>query len=154
MSRPANREEAKRWLAQGSYDLKAADWNLKGGFFNTACFLAQQGAEKAVKSLLYYNRISRKKMLSHSVVELLSLIQDTLPGAAELLDEARELDLHYIPSRYPNGLPGGLPHTFYSEKTASRALEAGKAIIALIEDYYRQQGFEWSRMAAAQSPEK
>jgi len=25
----------------------------------------------------------------------------------------RRLDLHYISSRYPNGLPAGYPHAFY-----------------------------------------
>ena len=46
--------EARRWLQQALYDLKAARWNIQGGFHDTACFLAQQAGEKALKSLLYY----------------------------------------------------------------------------------------------------
>lgn len=48
------KDEAHRWFQQASYDLKAVEWNLQGGFYDTACFLAQQAAEKALKSLLYY----------------------------------------------------------------------------------------------------
>jgi HEPN domain-containing protein len=46
-----SKEEARRWFLQAHYDLEAARWNLKGGFYNTVCFLAQQGAEKALKNL-------------------------------------------------------------------------------------------------------
>lgn len=49
----------------------------------------------------------------------------------------RELDLHYIPSRYPNGLPSGYPHQFYDEETAQRALKAAEKIFAIVEDHYK-----------------
>ena len=44
-------EEASRWFQQALYDLKAASWNLEGGFHNTVSFLAQQSGEKALKAL-------------------------------------------------------------------------------------------------------
>ena len=46
--------EARRWFQQAYYDLEATRWNIQGGFFDTACFLAQQASEKALKALLYY----------------------------------------------------------------------------------------------------
>jgi len=54
----------------------------------------------------------------------------------ELLDDARSLDLHYIPSRYPNGLPSGFPHTFYSETIARAAIAAGNRILSAVKDFY------------------
>lgn len=129
-------------MLQATFDLKAAEWNFEGGFFNTVCFLAQQGAEKALKSVLYYGGVSRKKLLTHSTVELLSDAGRIIPLLTELLDDARELDLHYIPSRYPNGLPGGFPHAFYGRKTASDALEHAGKIVHAILDFYGEQGFE------------
>jgi len=57
-----------------------------------------------------------------------------------LLENARELDLHYIPSRYPNGLPSGYPHQFYSQIMAEQALRAAETISTTIEVYYRVQG--------------
>jgi len=47
------RTEAARWYRQASFDLKAARWNREGGFHDTACFLAQQAAGKALESLFY-----------------------------------------------------------------------------------------------------
>ncbi len=136
------KEEAKRWISQAVYDLKGAEWNLKGGFFNTVCFLGQQGVEKGLKSLLYYTGVSRKKMLTHSIVELISEAKRIIPTLGEMLNEARELDLHYIPSRYPNGLPGGYPHKFYGEETGRKALEGAQKILQTILAYYHQQNFQ------------
>jgi HEPN domain-containing protein len=48
------RAEARRWFQQACYDLQAVRWNMQGGFYDTACLVAQQAAEKALKSLLYY----------------------------------------------------------------------------------------------------
>ena len=143
MGKLVRKEEAKRWMSQATYDLKGAEWNLQGRFFNTVCFLAQQGSEKALKSLLYYAGTSRRKLISHSTVELLSEARRTIPSIGDLINAARELDLHYIPSRYPNGLPGGFPHVFYGEEAAKKALECSRRIIHTILDYYEEQQFEW-----------
>ena len=62
--------EARRWFQQALYDLKATRWNIDGGFHNTACFLAQQAGEKALKSLLYYLGARRPALLTHSLVEM------------------------------------------------------------------------------------
>ena len=97
--------ETKRWYQQASYDLKAVSWNIEGGFYDTACFLAQQASGKALKSLLYYLDARRAALLTHSLVEMIQEGKKTVSSLDDILDEARELDLHYIPSRYPNGLP-------------------------------------------------
>jgi len=48
----SKKEEAKRWFLQALRDLDDAKFNLSGGRFNVVCFLAQQAAEKALKSYL------------------------------------------------------------------------------------------------------
>jgi HEPN domain-containing protein len=42
------KSEARRWFQQAFYDLEAARWNMQGGFYDTACFLAQQAGERAL----------------------------------------------------------------------------------------------------------
>jgi HEPN domain-containing protein len=37
-------------------------------------------------------------------------------------DACRRLDQLYIPTRYPNGLPDGVPHEFYDRTLADHAL--------------------------------
>ena len=133
------KSEAKRWFQQASYDLKAVRWNIQGGFYDTACFLAQQAGEKALKSILYYQGARRTALLTHSLLEMTQEAVKKLSSVGSLFGEARELDLHYIPSRYPNGLPSGYPHQFYGEETAQQALKAAEKIFAAIKDYYGAQ---------------
>lgn len=132
--------EAKRWFLQASYDLKAVRWNIQGGFYDTACFLAQQASEKVMKSLLYHLGARRTVLVTHSLVVMVQEGGKRVSALEALLDEARELDLHYIPSRYPNGLPSGYPHQFYGKGMAERALTAAEKIFAAVQDYYRAQG--------------
>jgi HEPN domain-containing protein len=128
--------EARRWFQQAYYDLKATRWNIEGGFYDTACFLAQQAAEKALKSILYFLGSRRKALMTHSAVDMVREAGKKINPMLNLLDEARELDLHYIPSRYPNGIPSGYPHQFYGRKNADRALTSAEKIFDEIKDYY------------------
>ena len=132
--------EAHRWFQQASYDLKATRWNIQGGFYDTACFLAQQSGEKALKSPLYYQGARRAALLTHSLVEMVREAGKKTGQMKDLLDQARELDLHYIPSRYPNGIPSGYPHQFYAEKVADQALIAAEKIFLTIRDYFQAAG--------------
>ena len=144
MAKAQRTEEAQRWFLQATHDLRAASWNLQGGFHDTACFLAQQGAEKALKSLHYFLGTSRRTLLTHSVVVLLRKAVPHLPALAERIESGRELDLHYIPSRYPNGLPSGYPHQFYGRETAEKAVAAGESIVTQVEEFYAARGVRWA----------
>jgi len=56
------------WLRQAERDLEEAEYAKRGGYYELACFLSQQAAEKAAKALLQYLGIERR---SHSVLHLL-----------------------------------------------------------------------------------
>ena len=131
-----NLTEAQRWHQQASYDLAAARWNFQGEFFNTSCFLAQQAAAKALKSILYYLGARRPALLTHSVATMIKRLAGEVPGLAETLELGRLLDLHYIPARYPNGLPDGVPYLFYGRETAAQALDAAAKILTMIDAWY------------------
>ena len=46
-----------------------------------------------------------------------------------LLEFAKILDKHYIPTRYPNGFDSGIPGDYYTENEAQEAIRnAGKII--------------------------
>ncbi len=132
--------EARRWFQQAFYDLEAARWNRQGKFHSTASFLAQQAGEKALKSLLYYLGARRTALLSHSLVEMIQEVETQAGSLKGLLPEARRLDLHYIPARYPNGLPSGYPHQFYGEELAAEAVTAAEAIFEAVRQHYELQG--------------
>lgn len=125
-----NREEGLRWLDQAQADLKTARDCLKDGNFYASAFFAQQAAEKAVKGYLY--SLGFRAMVTHSVVELLEEAGKRQKGLLAYLDQAKELDRHYIGSRYPNFYPAGAPYKYYTQEMANRCLSYAELILAAV----------------------
>ncbi len=119
--------EARRWLQAAREDLAAARHLASGGFHAPACFHSQQAAEKAIKAL-HYSRGARA-VLGHSVRGLIERLEPREGTLAGLLDAARELDLLYVPARYPNGLDQGTPAEAFGEAQSGRASELAAAIV-------------------------
>jgi HEPN domain-containing protein len=80
--------------------------------------------------------------LTHSLVEMIETAKKQVNALAGLSDEARQLDLHYIPSRYPNGLPSGYPHRFYDKAMAEQGVAAAGRILEAVRAHYQAQGGE------------
>ena len=119
-------EECRRWFTQALRDFKASKDSLDDGNYEWSCFQAQQAAEKAVKALLYaHGRIA----WGHSIVELLNTLRNVEDVSEELYVCGRELDRHYIPSRYPNAFESGYPGLYYDRTTAERCITCSKNII-------------------------
>jgi len=119
-------EEGRRWLLQAERDLDDAEFSLSGERYNLACFLAQQASEKALKAFLYAK--GEERVFGHSVAELLKRAMEH-DGSFEDCKSASVLDKYYIPTRYPNGLPGGVPYEAFDEVDAKRAIELAKSVI-------------------------
>jgi len=51
---------------------------------------------------------------THSIDELLDMAKE-FDGDFEKVRAAKKLDSYYLPTRYPNGLPGGIPAKFYDD---------------------------------------
>jgi HEPN domain-containing protein len=122
--------EYLRWKKQAAADMDDARYNLEGGRYNLVCFLAQQAAEKALKAFLY--RQGHQVVWGHSVAELIDDASAADPGFKALKLKAAFLDRLYIPTRYPNGLPGGIPSESFTEKDAEEALQAAGEIIEYV----------------------
>ncbi|WP_235603323.1 HEPN domain-containing protein [Thermoanaerobacter sp. YS13] len=48
--------------------------------------------------------------------------------------EGGSLDKYYIPTRYPNGLPGGIPSEAFIEEDAISAINKATKIIKFVEE--------------------
>jgi HEPN domain-containing protein len=93
------RGEAFRWLSEALWDYETALILHREKRYNAAAFYSHQAAEKAAEALLYH---VNETPWGHSVrihLERYFERQNQRPPE-DLLSLARELDRHYIPSRY------------------------------------------------------
>jgi len=97
-------ERSKDWTDEAEGDLEHAKSDLKGKYYNWACFSAQQAAEKAVKAV--FQRMGAEAW-DHSVADLLVELSKKHRISEEFMNRALELDKAYIPTRYPNAHPTG-----------------------------------------------
>ena len=68
-------------------------------------------------------------MIGHSVVALLDQLITEHPALAALREVAQQLDQYYIPTRYPNGLPDGIPADVFTRAQAEGAVAGTQRII-------------------------
>jgi len=119
--------EARRWLKAAKDDLACARHLAGAGFHAPACFHAQQAAEKAIKAVHY--RKGARVVIGHSVRALVESLDPREPVLDALLDAARDLDLLYLPTRYPNGLETGTPAEAFSQRQSEAALGLADRIV-------------------------
>jgi HEPN domain-containing protein len=119
--------EARRWLDQARSDLAFAELGVREGYPAQACFMCQQAGEKAFKALRYL--AGERLVIGHSMVELLGALLPRHGELADLQEAARRLDQYYVPTRYPNGLPGGVPAEMFSRAQATEAVALARQIV-------------------------
>jgi HEPN domain-containing protein len=128
--KPDSGHEALRWFKQSERDLDDAKFLASGNRFNSCCFLAQQAAEKAIKAFLYLQ--GTEFVWGHSVVELCDDASHFDSRFSLLKKPAASLDKYYIPTRYPDGLPGGLPADAFQKEDSEMAIDKAIKIIECV----------------------
>ncbi|MBD3227083.1 MAG: HEPN domain-containing protein [Candidatus Lokiarchaeota archaeon] len=122
---------ADDWLKQAKKDLKHAKESMKIEHFEWAVLAAQQSAEKAIKALYYE---LGGDPWGHSLLKFLKELPSKFEVEQELIKAAKNLDKHYITSRYPNGFASGAPEDYYIKQDAEEAIENGKKILEFCEN--------------------
>jgi HEPN domain-containing protein len=132
MKRPS-KEEALRWFTQAKDEFIDANELRKRNRFYLALFHFQQAAEKALKAYLYQEVKSIEVFFTYSINDLLSMVFE-IDTEFKNVSSSKKLDQYYIPTRYPNGLPGGIPSRYFDDpKEAEEAMLLAKNIIDLVE---------------------
>ncbi len=106
------------WFKQALNEYKWGQVTFDAGFYAQACFIAQQVAEKSLKAIAYFRKATSVK--SHSVSNLCTELNIN----GDLQEFARNLDLYYISTRYPDALPDhAVPAESFSKSQAAQALK-------------------------------
>lgn len=100
------------------------------GDYGWACFAAHQAGEAAAKAL--HMRLGQIAW-GHSVAQLLVELPGPAQPPAALLDRAKVLDRHYIPTRYPDAHPAGSAFENYTKGDANQALESAEEVLTYCE---------------------
>lgn len=122
--------EGLRWLDQARADLKWAERLAEDGGYHLACFLAQQIVEKALKAFLYAR--GEEVVLGHSVERLCVSAARYDAALAERAKRWTHLDGYYITTRYPNGLPAGIPADVFTRDAAAGAVEIARESVEFV----------------------
>ena len=120
-------KDGRRWLSQAENDLGAARLMADGGFHAQACFMSHQVAEKALKALAYYR--GDRYVTGHSLLELLHEIISTYPDMSQFESLMGTLNQFYVPTRYPDALPGGTPFETYNQRQAQESVDDASRLV-------------------------
>jgi HEPN domain-containing protein len=114
------------WWEQALRDLQHARHSLASGDHEWSAFACQQAAEKALKAVVLSHS---GEPWGHSLTNLVEALPPAATAPAHVLDAAKRLDKHYIPSRYPNGFDAGFPGRLYTKGEAEGAIaDAGEIV--------------------------
>jgi HEPN domain-containing protein len=119
-------ERSHDWFRQAEADLRHARNARDSQDYEWSAFASQQAAEKAIKAL--FQRL-HKEAWGHVLSALLAQLSGEAKPDADLIDRAKALDKHYIPTRYPNGFERGAPVDFYTRNEAEEAIKNAEAIL-------------------------
>jgi len=134
----AHDSEAARWRAQAAYDLDDARFSAANGRHALACFLSQQSAEKAVAAFLFSK--GADSVWGHALADLCEDAIALDPSFDLIKSVAILLDKYYSTTRYPTGLPGGVPHDAFDATDADRALEIAQDVLDFVDARFEKDG--------------
>ena len=120
----------EQWLARAEDDLSFAQLGLREKYFSQVCFLSQQVVEKAFKAFLLAK--GRPYPRLHKVIELANLCFELEKDLDPLKNDLKLLDEFYIPTRYPDAVPGGLPSGIPEFADAETALQTATRVLELV----------------------
>jgi len=119
-----------------SEDLQAAEVLLKARIFNQVLFHSQQCVEKSLKALILFEGKNPPK--THQLSSLMLLISGV--SFEDFREGYEVLDQIYMPSCYPDALPGTLPDGLPNQKQATEALETAREIFKVVQNILSTAG--------------
>lgn len=122
----------ERWLTQAAHDLADATFLASASRHALACFLCQQGAEKAVTAYLLAQGVDQ--VWGHALADLCEDAMAFDPSFDFIKSVAGLLDKYHLATRYPSALPGGVPAEAFDAHDSARALEIAAEVQQFVRD--------------------
>ncbi|WP_369573368.1 HEPN domain-containing protein [Acidithiobacillus sp. IBUN Pt1247-S3] len=130
-------EKARQWFDVSFSDLRAAVAMRDAGIYNSACFMAQQAVEKAMKGTLIATGIDPAR--THSIELLSKQLGEGNESLSALSPE--RLDRHYIAPRSPEALTEGSSISkSYKIEDADDAIRVAHGVVYLLGDWAEELG--------------
>ena len=124
--------DAQRWLKQADYDLADAAFVAGAGRHALACFLCHQAAEKSVTAYLLAR--GAEQVWGHALADLCEDAMALDPSFDFIKTVGGLLDKFYLQTRYPSGLPGGVPSEAFDAHDSERAIEIARDVHAFVQE--------------------
>ena len=129
------REIYQKWLMEAKNDYMAGIALQQVKIYNTAVFHFQQSVEKVLKAALYF---FDEQPWGHSIFKLLEHLQKSgKKHYRKIVGKAKEFDMHYTSTRYPDALQGVAPSEYYDEEISKRLMENAKFIMDFVENDFK-----------------
>ncbi len=120
----------QQWLDKASEDLVVARLVFQENHLAHTCFLSQQSVEKALKAYLIAE--TNQYPRTHKLVDLLQKCLAIESGFSQFLAACVSVDQYYIPTRYPDGTPGGLTSGLPSAEQSQKAMKVADEILQYV----------------------
>jgi HEPN domain-containing protein len=117
----------QQWLDRAAEDLTVARLVFKEAHFSHACFLAQQCVEKSLKGFLLARKNDYPR--AHKLTDLITQCIALDSAFSRFRDSCIVIDQYYIPTRYPNGVPGGMAEGLPGRQEAEEAITYAESIM-------------------------
>ncbi|OGG30222.1 hypothetical protein A2971_02955 [Candidatus Gottesmanbacteria bacterium RIFCSPLOWO2_01_FULL_46_21] len=121
------------WLFFAQSDLDGARILAHDGIYHIACFHCQQAAEKALKAYILSTGKVPPKV--RTLQELAERAAKTLREIEQFRRQLIVLDTFYIPTRYPDALPGSLPEGLPTKRDAEEAITMAEQLLTLTQEH-------------------
>jgi len=124
------REEAEHWFKEALNELELAKRLLELDYLNYTCFHSHQAVEKALEALI----IQRLRVIppkTHNLIELAERLREGGLPTNEVMDDLKDLNPHYLVSRYPDAA-NGVPSEVYSRRVAESCVRMATRVIEWI----------------------
>jgi HEPN domain-containing protein len=129
---PLDDPEFRRWRAAADRALAASTAQRAANIHEWACFLAEQSAQLGMKALLHG---VGAEAWGHDLAALTARAAELVgePWPADAGRRAERLSRFYVPTRYPDAVPGGIPGDRYDAEDAVAAAEDAHALLSAVD---------------------